>query len=147
MTVVPLLLELGSGHRDLLRVDDDDEVARIDVRRVFGLPFPTKGVGDAHGEAAERLALRVDDVPAPFDLLVLGVPGPHRKRRTPSPPSADCSNPSRNSTAPPWDGWRTYEPPRTPCARRPTATTRRPWASSSRNGRPPSTSALTGRRT
>jgi hypothetical protein len=67
VTVVLLLLELVAGDGDLLRVDDDDEVAGVDVRRVLGLPLAAERVGDARGESPEVLALGVDDVPAPFD--------------------------------------------------------------------------------
>src|SRR6202000_776268 len=58
-------------HADALAVDDDDEVARVGVRRVLGLELAAQGVGDAGREAAERLALGVDDVPAALDLTGL----------------------------------------------------------------------------
>ena len=59
------------GHADALAVDDDDEVARVDVRRVLRLELAAQRVGDARREAAERLAVGVDDIPAPLDLAGL----------------------------------------------------------------------------
>jgi hypothetical protein len=57
VAVVHLLLALLPGHRDLLGVDDDDEVARVDVRRVRRLALAAQGVGDLGREAPEGLAL------------------------------------------------------------------------------------------
>ena len=48
--------------------------------------------------------------------------------------AASAARPARNAAAPPCEGWRTYGPPSRACASRPTATTRRPSASSRRNG-------------
>jgi hypothetical protein len=77
VAVVALLVELVPGHDDLLRVDDDDEVAGVDVRRVLRLVLAAQGVRDAGREPAERLAVGVDDVPAALDLTGLCVVGPH----------------------------------------------------------------------
>ena len=43
---VHLLVELLARDADLLRVDDDHEVARVDVRRVLRLALPAERVGD-----------------------------------------------------------------------------------------------------
>ena len=57
------------------------------------------------------------------------------KRSTARPyPSSVSARPARKAAAPPCDGWRTYGPPSRACASRPIATTRRPAASSRRNG-------------
>ena len=71
VAVVALLLALVAGHRDLLGVDDDHEVADVAVRRVLGLALAAQRVGDLGGQAAERLAARVDD--EPVALAVSGV--------------------------------------------------------------------------
>src|SRR5438046_8444269 len=44
--VVHLLLELLARDRDLLGVHDDDEVARVDVRRVDRLRLAPQALGD-----------------------------------------------------------------------------------------------------
>ena len=46
VVVVHLLLGLVAGHDDLLGVDDDDEVAGVDVGRVDGLALAAQAVGD-----------------------------------------------------------------------------------------------------
>jgi hypothetical protein len=62
MPMVELVLGLVAGDPDLVDVGDDDEVARVHVRRVDCLVAPRKC--DAGGEAAEHLVGRVDDVPS-----------------------------------------------------------------------------------
>src|SRR5207244_12924905 len=105
-----------------------------------------KRVGDLRSETPERLALGVDEVPAALDLARFCVPRLHKKRRTHRPPGRNRSSPARNSAAPPWLGWRTYGAPSAASAHRPTATTRRPRASSQAKGRPASISARRGAR-
>src|SRR2546430_5026302 len=146
VTVVHLVVELVAGDGDLLGVDDDHEVARVDVRGVLGLVLAAERVGDLRSETPERLPFGVDEVPAALDLARLCVPGLlHKKRRTHRPPGRNRSSPARNSAAPPWLGWRTYGAPSAASAQRPTATTRRPRASSQAKGRPASISARRGR--
>src|SRR5215468_10388082 len=82
MAVVALLVELVAGDLDLLRVHDDDEVARVDVRRELRLALAAERVGDLSGETAERLSLGVDEIPLTRDFSRLGAVGLHRKRRT-----------------------------------------------------------------
>jgi hypothetical protein len=50
-----LLVELLPGDVDLLRVHDDHEVARVDVRRVLRLALAAQGVGDLRREPAQGL--------------------------------------------------------------------------------------------
>src|SRR5262245_29937770 len=94
VAVVALLLELVAGDRDLLGVDDDDEVTGVDVRRVLRLALSPQGVRDARGKATQGLAVGIDDVPALLDLLRLGGVSLHEteNRRTGRPPSADSSS-------------------------------------------------------
>ena len=47
VAVVDLVVELLAGHADPLAVDDDDEVAGVDVRRVLRLALAAQRVGDA----------------------------------------------------------------------------------------------------
>ena len=83
VAVVDLLLQLVAGDADALAVDDHDEVAGVDVRRVRRLELAAQRVGDARRETAERLAVGVDHVPAALDLAGLGAIGRllrHKKR-------------------------------------------------------------------
>src|ERR1041385_3044917 len=150
VAVVPLLVELVAGDLNLLGVHDDDEVARVDVRRVLRLALPAKGVGDLGRETAEGLALGVDEIPLARDFSRLGAVGLHRKRRElarPRPIVAKAPrNPASNAAAPPCDGWRTYGASSAAAASRPTAIAVRPCVSSSRNGEEAATSARVGRR-
>ncbi len=69
VAVVALLLALVAGHRDLLGVDHDHEVAHVAVRRVLGLALAAQGVRDLGREPAQRLAGRVDDEPVALARL------------------------------------------------------------------------------
>src|SRR5258705_12213870 len=61
--VVELVGELRAGDSDLFRVDDDQVVARIDVRRVHGLVLAAQAMSELRRETPERLALGINDVP------------------------------------------------------------------------------------
>ena len=128
MPVVELVVELLARDRHLLGVDDDDEVAGVDVRRVLRLVLAAQRVGDARRETPEGLALGVHELPLALDLAGFRVPGLHVRRKSGGPGvrrRRSVAKPARKSLAPPWDGWRTYGPPRTACATRPTAIARR----------------------
>src|SRR5689334_13673031 len=75
VAVVELVVQLVPGDRDFLGVDDDDEVAGVDVRRVLRLGLAPQRVGDLGRQTAEGFALGVNDVPAALDLARLCVPG------------------------------------------------------------------------
>src|SRR5947209_7674127 len=72
MPVVHLLVELLPRDRDLLGVDDDDEVARVDVRSERRLALAAQAVCDHGRKTAEGLPLGVDDEPVAFDLARFG---------------------------------------------------------------------------
>src|SRR6202012_2730558 len=78
---VGLLGELVAGDPDFLRVDDDDEVAGVDVRRVGRLPLAAQRIGDLRGKAAEGLPLGVDDVPVSLAVLGCGYEGLHGEKK------------------------------------------------------------------
>src|SRR5262249_42058014 len=86
--VVALLVELVARDVDLLRVHDDNEVARVDVRRVRRLALAAEGVGDAGRQPPEGLALGVDDVPLAGNLAGLCAVGLHSEKRRRSEASA-----------------------------------------------------------
>lgn len=68
VAMVKLVLELSTRHADLLSVDDDDVVARIDVRRVLGLVLTAQAPSDLRRKPAERLAVGVDEIPIAPDF-------------------------------------------------------------------------------
>ncbi len=70
--VVDLVLQLAAGDADLLGVDHDDEVAGIDVRGVDGLVLAAQPMGQGRGQAAQRLAFGVHEVPVTPDGIRLG---------------------------------------------------------------------------
>ena len=63
MAVGLLLLRLGAGEGDLLGVDDDDEVAHVDVRGEGRLIAAAQQRGSLAGEATEHDIGGVDDMP------------------------------------------------------------------------------------
>ena len=77
VAVVRLLARLFSGENELVGVHDDDEVARVDVGRVFGLVLATKAQSDFRGEAAEHLFTGIDHEPVALNLKRLGREGLH----------------------------------------------------------------------
>jgi hypothetical protein len=82
VAVVELVGALVPGHRDLLRVDDDHEVAGVDVRRVRRLALAAQHVRDLRRQPPERLALGVDDVPVPLAVRRLGDEGLHAHKKS-----------------------------------------------------------------
>src|SRR6266550_8176094 len=92
VAVIHLVVELVSRHRDLLRADDDDEVARVDVVCELRLALAAQAIGDLRRKAAQGLALGVHDVPVALNLARFGAVGLHtEKRRTRRPPRGDGS--------------------------------------------------------
>src|SRR4051812_3899349 len=70
VAAVQLGLELATRHRDARGIEDDDVVARVEIRLVGRLVLALEDARDARGEAAERLVRRVNDVPAAHDLAL-----------------------------------------------------------------------------
>src|SRR5687767_14142326 len=68
--LVELLLRLLPREPDLVGVEDDDEVARVEERRVDGLVLAHQDHRDLGRETAQDLVLRVDH--EPFLLQGLG---------------------------------------------------------------------------
>src|SRR3546814_1689512 len=69
MPVVNLVLELVAGRLHLLGIDDDDVIARVDVRGVFRLVLAAQAVGNFSGQTAERFVRRVNHVPVALDEI------------------------------------------------------------------------------
>jgi hypothetical protein len=64
-------------ERDLVSVDDDDEVAAVDVRRERRLVLAAQQVRRLHSQPAEHDVGRVDDVPLTLDVSGLGAVRTH----------------------------------------------------------------------
>ena len=66
---VKLLIFLAAGQPNPRRVDDHNEVALIGGRDPRGLVLALKQAGGMARDAAEHLAVRIDDVPQPVNFL------------------------------------------------------------------------------
>ena len=77
VAVVYLVRLLLAADANLLRVDDDDEVAGVHVRRVGSLVLAAQAMGDLARQATEGLALGIDDKPLPFRILRASADGLH----------------------------------------------------------------------
>ena len=72
VTVVGLFSGLFTGKTQLLGINDDDVVARIDMRRVFRLVLATQAQGNLAGQTAENLVGGIDHIPVALDFKRLG---------------------------------------------------------------------------
>ena len=61
-------VHLLAGHRDLVSVDDDDEITTIDVWGVFRAVFAHQNHGDIAGQSTQNFVLSVDDQPLFLDF-------------------------------------------------------------------------------
>ena len=77
LSIAALLLGLLAGHRDLVGIDDDDEVARVEVGRVVGLVLAAQQDRRLAREPAEHDVGGVDDVPLARDVGGLGLVRAH----------------------------------------------------------------------
>ena len=77
VTVVRLLTGLFSRQLELVSVDHDDVVARIDMRRVFGLVLAAQAECDFGSKAAKHLVAAIDHVPVALYFERLGREGLH----------------------------------------------------------------------
>ena len=77
VAVVRLLRVLFSGKLELVRVDHDDKVTRVDMGREFGLVLATKAQSDFAGKTAEHLVTGIDHEPVALNLKRLGREGLH----------------------------------------------------------------------
>ena len=77
VAIVRLLARLFSGELQLVGVDDDDKVARVDVGREFGLVLAAQAQSDFAGKTAEHLITGIDHEPVALNLKRLGREGLH----------------------------------------------------------------------
>jgi hypothetical protein len=63
---------LFAADGDLGGVEDNDEVAGVNMRSEDGFVFSAKEIGGLNGDAAERLAGGVDDPPVALHLFGFG---------------------------------------------------------------------------
>ena len=63
VTAVELLVQLAAGEDGLVGVDDDDEVAAVNVGGEIGLDLAAQDVGGDDSGAAQGLVRCVEDVP------------------------------------------------------------------------------------
>ena len=70
--VIDLLVALAAGEHHLLRIDHDDIVAVIDMRRERGLVLAAQPERDDRGEATDDETRRIDHHPLLLDIRRLG---------------------------------------------------------------------------
>lgn len=71
MTVVDLLIQLPSGDVDLVDVDDNDKITRVDMRSVNRLVLALQNSGNTGCKATESVIGCVNKPPFPLDLTHL----------------------------------------------------------------------------
>lgn len=69
MMEILLLLGLLAGRSDLARIDDDHEIAGIDVRGIDSLVLAHQKTGSGARNATEGLAFGIDELPLTSDRL------------------------------------------------------------------------------
>ena len=74
-----LLLKLGAAERDLVRVDDDHEVAGVNVRGEDGLVLAAQEHRHMAGQAAEHDIGGIDNVPLTRDVTFFRAESAHSR--------------------------------------------------------------------
>ena len=75
MREIRLLLETLARDANLIRVDDDHEITRVDMRRKDRLVLSAKYACDVRREPTKDKSVGVDDIPFLVDLDFLGLKG------------------------------------------------------------------------
>src|SRR5690625_53130 len=75
--VIDLVLALVARQLHLVRIDDDDVIAHVHMRREGRLVLPAEPSCDDRGETAKHDAFRIDDDPFLLDLRRPGRVGSH----------------------------------------------------------------------
>ena len=73
--IVVLFVELSAGENRLVDVDNDDEIAAVDVRGEVNLVLAAQKLGSGDSRAAQGLAGCVENVPFSLDGLFLSHSG------------------------------------------------------------------------
>jgi len=72
MSRINFLGFLFAGDFDLLGIDDDDEITRVNVGRELRLVFASQDVGDSGSQTAKGFAFGVNDEPFISDVAIFG---------------------------------------------------------------------------
>ena len=80
-THITFLFLFLSGEPHFSRIDDDDKVSGVHMRRENRFSFAAQQVGSFHRDAAEDLALGVDDPPLAGSLAGFGGKRFHGKKK------------------------------------------------------------------
>ncbi len=92
VALVGALRGLGcAGDSDVRRIDNDDEITRVHVRRIFRTVLAHQDRGDSRGHSAQDLVRRVDYVPLGDKFAFLGHVCFHGLTNA-SSQKANCSN-------------------------------------------------------
>ena len=93
VAVSQLLVRFVAAHGDLVSVDDDDEVATVDIGGECRLVLAAQQVGCRDGKAAEHHVRGVDDIPRPRGVTRLRRVGRHSAYLLFSEPVLGLSDP------------------------------------------------------
>ena len=77
VTIVFLAGSLNARDLDLVSVDDYDEVAGVNVRRIGGLVLTLENMSGLRSDATKNLVLSVDEKPFALNFVGLCVIGLH----------------------------------------------------------------------
>jgi len=72
VTIVHLVFQFVACHANLFGVDDDNVVARINVRRIFGFVLATQPTRNLARQASQCLAGGINNIPVAANLVWLG---------------------------------------------------------------------------
>ena len=74
---IHLVGDLGASHFDLVAVDDDYEIARINMRRVGRLVLAAQNLRNGRGKTTQGHVGRIDQKPLALDFAGLRIVGLH----------------------------------------------------------------------
>ena len=71
MVTIKLLSQLVASQHSLVRIDDDNEIAAVNMRGVLGLGLAAQQISGGDSGLAQRLASCIQDVPFAFQVALL----------------------------------------------------------------------------
>src|ERR1700733_4398836 len=80
VTAIKFLFFFAPRETHLRRIDDDDVIAHVNVRRVAGLVLAHQNVSGLRSHAPQHQVFRVDNVPVTRNILARGNYGFHVDR-------------------------------------------------------------------
>ncbi len=72
MAIILLLIKLVACEDDLVSVDNDHKVTRVNVRSIYRFMLAAQKVGDLAGQPSQGLSSRIDHIPLARHILCVG---------------------------------------------------------------------------